>query len=250
MNRTDGMAAKIGSGEHELDDAGAGSDEKSVQQLRAILENLQRVSPVEQDDIHSGIADRETSGQRAIYSRLVAIEKEMKRRGSRRFTRYVVAILIGVVATLAWQSYDDAVKRVMATKAPELGWSPGTKQMITNWVQQLGWTNPPAGSEKQSTPIAQTAPATPSIDLEKVQQIAQNVVAMRETVQGLAAGQSQVTREIAKMESAVMEILEKMPAPPPQSPVAPARRPTPMPQSSRAPTMPPASRGSIPSARP
>jgi len=250
MNPTDGMAAKIGSGEGELDGAGAGSDEKSVQQLRAILENLQRVSPVEQDDVHLGIADRETSGQRAIYSRLVAIEKEMKRRGSRRFTRYVVAMLIGVAATLAWQSYDDAVKRVMATKAPELGWSPETRQMITSWVQQLGWTKPPAGSEAQATPIAQTAPATLSLDLEKVQQMAQNVVAMRETVQGLAAGQSQVTREIAKLESAVMEILEKMPAPPPQSPVAPARKPTPMPQSSRAPTMPPASRGRIPSAHP
>jgi len=211
-------AAKIEPSERQLDSTRAGSDEKSVQQLRTILDNLERVSPVEQDDFHSGIADSETSERRAIYSRLVGIEKEMKSRGSRRFTRYLVAILIGVAATLAWQSYGDAAKQVMATNAPELRWSPGTKQMIASWVQQFGWTKPPAGSETRATPIAETAPTTPPLDPEKVQQMAQNLATVRETVQGLAAGQSQMTGEIAKLESAVMEILEKIPVPPPAIP--------------------------------
>jgi hypothetical protein len=39
---------------------------------------------------------------------------------------------------LAWQSYSDAAKQVIATSAPELGWSPEAKQMIAGWVQQLG----------------------------------------------------------------------------------------------------------------
>src|SRR5215470_13081309 len=68
----------------------------------------------------------------------------MKRRGSRGFVRYLVAVLIGVAATLAWQSYGDAAKQVIATSAPELGWSPEVKQMIAKWMQQLGWTKPPA----------------------------------------------------------------------------------------------------------
>jgi hypothetical protein len=93
--------------------------------------------------------------------------------------------------------------------------------MIASWVQQLGWTKSPAGSEKTAAPVTQTAPTTPSLDAEKVQQTAQILVAMRETVQELAAGQKQVTREIDKLESAVMEILEKIPAPPPQPPGAP-----------------------------
>jgi hypothetical protein len=60
---------------------------------------------------------------------------DLKRRGSRRFTRYLVAILIGVAATLAWQSYGAATKRMIATWAPELGSSPEVKQMI-----RAGWT--------------------------------------------------------------------------------------------------------------
>jgi hypothetical protein len=249
MNPADEMAAKIRPSERQLAGAGAGSDEKSDQQLRTILENLRRVNPVEQDDLHSGIADRETSERRAIYSRLVAIEKEMKRRGSRTFTRYVVAILIGVAATLAWQSYGDAAKRVVATSAPKLAWSPEAKQMIASWVQQLGWTKSPAGSEKIAAPVAQTAPTT-SLDSEKVQQTAQNLVAVRETVQELAAGQKQVMREIDKLESAVMEILEKIPAPPPQPPGAPARKPISMPPTARAPGAPPESRAPIPPPHP
>jgi len=230
MNPADEMAAKSHA---------AGSDEKSDQQLRDILENLQRIGPVEQGDLYSGIADRETSERRAIYFRLVAIEKEMKRRGSRRSSRYLVAILIGVAATLAWQAYGDAAKRVIATSATELGWSPETKRMIASWVQQLGWTRSPAESEKQATPVAQTAPTTPSLDPEKVRQMSQNLVAVRETVQELAAGQDQVTREIANLEFAVMEILEKTPAPPQPAAVS-ARKPALVPPPrSRAPTPPP-----------
>ena len=170
MSPTDEMAAKP-------DAAGFGGEPD--QQLRTILENLQRVGqrspveedePVERDDLHPGFTsrlDQEASERKAIYDRLVAIENEMKRRGSRGFGRYLVAICIGVAATLAWQSYGDAAKQIIATRAPELGWSPDAKQMIASWT--LGWTKPPAGSEKQALPVAQIAPSAPSIDAEKVQ---------------------------------------------------------------------------------
>src|SRR5215471_20600182 len=146
------------------------ADEKSGQQLHTILENLGRVA--HQHDLHSGFTSRldlEALERKAIYDRLGAIENQMKRRGSGGFVRYLVAILIGVAATLAWQSYGSAGKQIIAASAPELGWSPGAKQMIANWVQQLGWTKPPAGPENtavrpsvletlQAAPTAQTAP--------------------------------------------------------------------------------------------
>ena len=47
--------------------------------------------------------------------------------GSRGFIRYLVAICIGVAATLAWQSYGEAAKQIIATRAPEMGWSPDSK---------------------------------------------------------------------------------------------------------------------------
>jgi hypothetical protein len=202
---------------------------------------------VEQDDLHSGITHRETSERKAVYSRLVAIENEMKRRGSRGFARYLVAICIGVAAALAWQSYGEAAKQMIATSAPELGWSSEAKQMIASWVQQLGWTKPPAGSEKQAAPVAQTAvapnaPATPAFDPEKIQQMAWDLATLRQTVEQLAAGQTQVSREIAKLEAADVEILAKIPAPPPPRPsTASARKPMPVPPSSRAPVATPTS---------
>ena len=201
---------------------------------------------MERDDLRPSITpylDHEASERKAIYDRLVAIENAMKKRGSRRFGRYLVAILIGVAATLAWQSYGESAKQIIATRAPELGWSPEAKQMIATSIQWIGWTKPPAGPEKQPPPVVQTAPTTPSLDPGQVQQ---NFAAMRGAVQELAAGQNQVAHEIAMLQSAVMEILEKMPAPPPQPPATPAHKPTPVPPSSRAPIAPPSSRTPIP----
>jgi hypothetical protein len=207
-----------------------GSDDKLDQQLHAVLEDLQGVGlqpnpveedePVERDDHRPGIAsylDHEASERKAIYDRLVAIENAIKRRGSRGFRRYLVAILIGVAATLAWQSYGESAKQIVATRAPELGWSPGAKQMIASSIQWIGWTKPPAGPEKQAAPLAQTAPAVPSIDPAQVQQMARDLATLRLTVEQLAAGQS-------KLEAADVEILEKItPAPPPPHPPLPLR---------------------------
>ena len=234
MNPADEIAAK----------PDAAGSEKSEQQS-AILENLERTdqrNPVVKDDLHSKFftpyLDRGASEGKAIYDRLVAIEKEIKRRGSRGFRRYLVAILIGVAATLAWQSYGESAKQIVATRTPELGWSPGAKQMIASSIQWIGWTKPPAGPDKQAPPVAETAPTTPTLNPGQVQQMARDLATLREMVQQLTAGQDQTTREIAKLESAVVEILMKTPEPPPQPPAAPARKPTPVPPSSRAPVAP------------
>jgi hypothetical protein len=166
---------------------------------------------------------------RAIYDHLVAIENAMKRRGSRGFVRYLVAVLIGVAATLAWQSYGDAAKQVIATSAPELGWSPEVKQMIAKWMQQLGWTKPPAVENTavrlsapktpQAAPVAQTAPenvppktpAAPSIDPEQMQQLTRSLTTLQQTVLQLAAGQDRMAREMARLEADLVDILVKVP---------------------------------------
>jgi hypothetical protein len=157
----------------------------------------------------------------------------MKRRGSRGFARFLVAICIGIAGTLAWQSYGDAIKQIIAAKAPELGWSPQAKQMISSWT--VGWTKSSSLENTAPQTVAPKGTAT-SVDPAQVQQMAQNLAALREMVQQLTAGQDQTTREIAKLESAIVEILMKMPEPP-QPPAAPARKPAPVPPpSSRAPT--------------
>jgi hypothetical protein len=106
--------------------------------------------------------------------------------------------------------------------------------MIASTIQWLGWTKPPAGPEKNDAEaVASKAPIAPSLDAAQVQQMVRNLAAVRETVQELAAGQNQMAREIDKLESAVVEILMKMPERSPQPPAAPARKPTPVPPSPR-----------------
>jgi hypothetical protein len=214
---------------------------------RAILENLQQVTkedePVERDDLSLGIApqlDREVLERNAIYDRLVAIENRMKRRSSRRFGRYLIAICVGVAGTLAWQSYGDAAKQVIATRAPELGWSTQSKQMIASWT--IGWVKPPA--EKTAPEAVASSKAPPAaIDSAQVQQIAQSLAALRETVGQIAASEDQTSREIARLESAVAELILKSPERSAQPPAAPARKPAPVqPPSSRVPPAQPSSR--------
>ena len=216
MNPADEMAAKvILPTERRSAGAAAGSGEKSDPQLRAILENLEGVA--RQDDRHSG-----------------------KRLRSRGFVRFLVAICIGVGGTLAWQSYGEAIKQIIATRAPELGRSPEAKQTIASSIQWLGWTRQPAHPENAA--VAPKAPAAPSFDPARMQEMVQNLAALREMVQQLTAGQDQTSREIAKLESAVVEILMKVPEPS-QPPAAPARKPAPVPSpSSRVPAAQPSSR--------
>ena len=202
---------------------------------------------MERDDLRPGFTSRldlEASERKAIHDRLVAIENEVKKRGSRgsrRFRRYLAAVLIGVAVTLAWQSYGESAKQIIATRAPELGWSPQAKQMIATSIQWIGWTKSPTGPEKQAPLVAQTAPTTSSLDPAQVQQMTQNLAAMKQTVEQLAGGQDQMARDIARLEAAVAELIAKIPEPPAQPSAPPARKPMPVPPSSRAPGTPPTS---------
>src|SRR6516164_9236560 len=101
------------------------SDDKLNEQLTDFRGVSLQPKPVQDlDSLIPRISDRlgdETSDVRAMESRT-------KKRSSRGFARFLVAICIGVAGTLAWQSYGEATKRIIATSAPELGWSPEVKQ--------------------------------------------------------------------------------------------------------------------------
>jgi hypothetical protein len=172
----------------------------------------------------------------------------------RGFARYILAICIGVAATLAWQSYGQATKQIIATRAPELGWSPKAKQTIASWVEQLGWTKPTAGAEiatarpsmpetAQAAPVAQTAPDTvapkapiaASLDPQQVQQIALDVAALRQTVEQVAASQTKMATEINNLQVTDREIFLKIPTPP-QPPAALSNKPILATPPSRAPS--------------
>lgn len=220
-------------------------DEQASHQDFEVTDATRR--PVE--DLHSLLLrishhlDFETSERSTIYYRLRAIDDQTKtiisrtkRRRLRAFARYLVAICVGVGGTLAWQSYGETTKQVIATRAPDIGWSPESKQMIATWVQELGLTKPPGESETaafqviapQAVPVAAIAsnvPAASAVDPEQVREIALGLTAMRQSLDQIAAGQDQMAREIAKLQTANVQIPEKIPTPAPQPAVTGARRP-------------------------
>ena len=261
MNRADETAAKIETAERQSVGAAAGSDDKlakshqsgSAEDLHTLLLRISHRLDYEN-------AERMTIVYRlrAIESQVKAIGRQTKGRASRAFVRYLAAICVGVAATLAWQSYGEEAKQTIATKAPELGWSPEVRQMIASWTKPLASpentaARPPVPETQQAAPVAQTAPeavaptpAAPSFDPEQAKQMAQSIDELRQTVGRLAATQEQIAshlaatqeqigREMTRLQAVDQEILTKIPAPRPLSPPAAATRKPPSVPPQRAP---------------
>ena len=121
-------------------------------------------------------------------------------RASRGLARFLIIFSIGIGATLAWQSYGDAARAMLANSSP-----------------QLGWLAP------QTAPLAQTTPSmvvTPAADTASsdLQQLTAAVASMRQSVDQLAAqlaaGQQQVADNIAKLHAGEQKILQKLSATP------------------------------------
>jgi hypothetical protein len=140
-----------------------------------------------------------------------SIRPSLGKRASRRLARFLIMFGIGVGATLAWQSYGDAARAMIANSSP-----------------QLGWFAPQTAPIARTTPdvVAPAAPGTASAD---VQQLALRLASMRQSVDQLgaelAAGQRQVAGDIARLQADEQEILQKLSATPPRSAAVPARKP-------------------------
>jgi hypothetical protein len=123
------------------------------------------------------------------------------KRTSRPLASVLITFYIGVAATLAWQSYSDSARQMIARLSP-----------------QLGWLAPQAA-------VAQTVPDT----IEQITRSVDRIVTasqeqMTRRVDQLAAGQEQMTREITKLQTIQQYILYKSSEPP-----RPAPSPTPKP---------------------
>ena len=135
------------------------------------------------------------------------------KRVSRGLIRFLIIFCIGVAATLAWQSYGDAAREMVASSSP-----------------QLGWLAPPALAQIAPEMVAPTAPATASPDEQQLRAMSLALAAVRQSVDQLAAGQQQMAGDIAKLQEAEQDILSKISAPPPRpaAAAAPPRKPVPL----------------------
>ncbi len=135
------------------------------------------------------------------------------KRASRALSRFLIMFCMGIATTLAWQSYGDAAREMIASSSP-----------------QLGWLAPQAAPVAQTAPnmIAPAAPTAPSPDRQQLNAMSLSLAALRQSVDQLAAGQEQMTRDITKLRAVEQDILDKITAPPPRPAAAPARKPVPL----------------------
>ena len=185
----------------------------------------------------------------ADVERLLNPPVPLGKRVSRAVARFLIIFCIGVVATLAWQSYGDAAREMIASSSP----------------QGLGWLAPSAAPAMQAVALPP--------DQEDLKAISFGLAGMRQRVDQIAAqfvaGQEQTTRDITELHAAEKDILEnilklhateqeilenilkghaaeqdilanildKISAPPPRPAAAPVRKPAPL---TPAPPTPPA----------
>src|SRR5207248_2737803 len=124
------------------------------------------------------------------------------RRTLRSFARFLMVACIGVVATLAWQSYGGGAKEMIAS---QLGWSLSlpASDLPSGTDSAAQQPSPPAvqASAPEAAPaqagavapaqetVAPTAPANAAIELQRLETMARDLAAVRQTTEQLAAGQ-------------------------------------------------------------
>ena len=107
------------------------------------------------------------------------------RRIFRSLTRFSIAVLIGVGATLGWQS--DTAKEMLVAQAPVLA-----------WVLSVSTTKSPVVAATSTDPMQQLAPLASNLDV------------VRRSVEQLAAKQEQMAQNIAALQAVEEDIRQKV----------------------------------------
>ena len=148
-------------------------------------------------------------------SQVASHRPSVGRRILRTLTQFFIAVLIGVGATLAWQSHGDAAR-----------------EMLQAWSPTLAWLLPV--STTRSAVVAATSPDP----VQQLGPLAFNLDFVRRSVEQIAAKQEEIAQSIATLQAVEEDIRQKAsltPAPAPQAaPVLQHRSPPPAgPQLSR-----------------
>jgi len=165
-------------------------------------------------------------------------QPSLRKRVSRAFSRFVIIFCIGGASTLAWQSYGDAARAMIANSYPQLGWlAPQAEPAAQNAPelvapsldqQQLNAISSDLDAVRQGIDrIATSMTAIQEQMSRGAERIANSMVANQEqvvrSVDQLTAGQEQMTREITKLQAVEQYVLYKNAEPPPRSAPGPAR---------------------------
>jgi hypothetical protein len=165
--------------------------------------------------------------------------------------RFALAVALGVAATVAWQSYGEAGRRMLAahvpvlagvlmvSHAPSVAHMPSAGDAAAIQPMATGDTAAPVVPATASASPEASAPATPPhaaapapVDLTpQIEAMARDLAALRESMARLVAAQDETTKILTKLRTE--EESKPVPAPKPR-PVA-VRRPPPAPAPAPAP---------------
>jgi hypothetical protein len=183
----------------------------------------------------------------------------LSRRTSRSLARFLVMACVGAAATLGWQSYGGTAKQMIANLAPQLSWlllslpamnpqsgreiavEQASPPAVQASAPQAASAQAGAVASTASKTAASTAPTAPSPELQQLETMAHDLAAVRRSVEQLAAGQEQMARDIANLQTAGRDIRRRISALPPAAATTarkPVPPPQPAPQSSAAPLSP------------
>jgi hypothetical protein len=137
----------------------------------------------------------------------------------RRLARSMITFFAGVVATLAWQSYGDEARQVIASLSPQLSWLAPQAAVVP--------AIPDANEE-----IARSVDRIVAANQEQIARSVDRIVAASQeeiarSVDRLAADQEQMAREIIRLQAISQYGLYKIadPRPAPSPAPRPATRP-------------------------
>jgi septal ring factor EnvC (AmiA/AmiB activator) len=133
--------------------------------------------------------------------------------------RILISLCVGAAAILAWQSYGDEARKIIAGAYPQLGW-------LVPRTARIAYSAPDAiGLAAQAAPSPDQRLNAISVDLDAIRQNVDRIAITQEqitrNVDQLTAGQERMTREISKLQA-----------------VAQQSKPPPRPASARKPMLP------------
>ncbi len=140
------------------------------------------------------------------------------RRMIRAVARFCIAALIGVGATLAWQSHGDQASEIIKAWAAPLGqhWAASATKSAPEITPAAAQTAVPVQTPPASTGQAASAAAS----MQQLDEIARNLAVVQKGIEQLSAKQEQMARNIATLQAAEQDIRSKL-SPVPQSRVVP-----------------------------
>jgi hypothetical protein len=216
------------------------------QSLKELYEHVAPLAP----EVRPELPRRASNRPAGFMADHVASDRpSIGRRMFRAFTRFCIAVLIGVSATLAWQLHGDEAEKFVGT------WFPSLNQFLPVSTSTQNITLPQSAT---TAPISAPAAAVTSSEmaqqlktmasdladarrsLGQLTELARDVADTRRNLERLAARQEQIAESIATLQRFEQDIKQRL-ASAPQSRSVPLPPRKPPPPTAESPAAPPSS---------